>query len=474
MDEIIKLQNLNVNHSINEGLEILFFHILKETKSKYGFYLMRYPPDKEWAIPELYFDTDETKIINGSIILHSDILNKYEITKKISFINEKILDINLKCFTIPGVLLHPNIQIILVFVSFDEKQTETLLKPMIDKYIPMLCVHFLKKYIDSITNESNTSLIKTIGKMKSPINEIINVGGKDTKRSALSLAVIINDLIDLHKLKRNKLKLARSEVKIREIFTELNDVVEFKYSIDDDVPEVLYIDVKRMKQILLNFINNESFVYVSASMVIDINDVTDDNSEILCWALEFNIDNPEIVIDERLFISKKLISLMGGYLVNENDIVKFTIEACKDINSYSDNSLKKIKGRKILIVDNREERRVDIGHRLQKWDIDISFASTEIEGSLYLDESKNKIDLFIIGIPSFIDKILRFNIHKPYLQILDMNEHDSSSKNEYLTIKDITPINSPRSRKSSTTKPIFLTYPIEDIKLLNIIIELLN
>jgi hypothetical protein len=474
MDEIIKLQNLNVNHSINEGLEILFFHVLAETKSKYGFYMMRYPPDKEWFIPELYFDSHETKIINNSIILHSDAINKYQIVKNLSFINEKTIDSNLKCFTIPGVLLHPNIQIILVFVNFDETQSELLLKPIIDKYIPMLCIQFLKKYIDSLTNESNTSLIRTIGKMKSPINEIIMMSNKDTKRSALSLAMIINDLIDLHKLKRNRLKLTRSEVKIREIFAELTDVVEFKFSIDDDVPEILYIDAKRLKQILLNFINNDSFVYISASMVIDINDVTDDNSEILCWEIEFNIDNSETVVDERLFISKKLISLMGGYFVDENDTVKFTIEACKDINSYSDNSLKKIKGRKILIVDNHEERRIDIGHRLQKWDIDISFASTETEGSLYLDESKNKIDLFMVGIPTFIDKILRFNIHKPYLQILDMNDHGSSSKNEYLTVKDITPINSPRSRKSSVTKPVFLIYPIEDIKLLSTIIEVLN
>jgi hypothetical protein len=55
--------------------------------------------------------------------------------------------------------------------------------------------------------------------MKSPINEIIMMSNKDTKRSALSLAMIINDLIDLHKLKRNRLKLTRSEVKIREIFS---------------------------------------------------------------------------------------------------------------------------------------------------------------------------------------------------------------------------------------------------------------
>lgn len=505
MNELVKIQNLNINHSISEGLEILFFHILQETKSKYGFYMLRYPPDKEWLIPELYFDTHETKMLSYSMILHSNtissdskerIINKYHIAKNISstdeskssstdgskppFINDKLNDIHLKCFTIPEVLLHPNIQIVLVLINYNENYTEDLLKPTLDKYIPLLCVQFLKKYIDNVINESNISLVRTIGKMKSPINEIISIGdkiNKDIKKPALSLAMIINDLVDIYKLKRNRLKLVRTESKIRTIFQELTDIIEFNYIIDEDVPDILYVDSKRLKQVLLNFITNNSFVYVSASMVIDINNNDD---EILCWSLEFNIENAESVIDERLFISKKLVALMGGYLINENDMndqhsSKFTIEACRDMNSYSDNSLKKIKGKRILIIDNHEERRIDIGHRLQKWEMDIIFASTESEGSLFLDETKNKIDLFIVGIPTFIDKILRFNIHKPYLQILDFTDQkDPPSKNEYLTVKDVTPINSPRARKSSITKPLFLPYPIEGMKLLSIIIEILN
>jgi hypothetical protein len=83
MNEITKLQNLNIDQSINEGLEILFFHMLDETKSKYGFYMLRYPPDKEWIIPELYYNSHETRYINQSIILHSDVLNKYHLIKNI-------------------------------------------------------------------------------------------------------------------------------------------------------------------------------------------------------------------------------------------------------------------------------------------------------------------------------------------------------------------------------------------------------
>jgi len=470
MDEIVKLQNVNINNSINEGLEILFSHLITETKSKYGFYMLRYPPDKEWLIPELYFEDHSTKILNQYIILQSELLNKYQLVKKFTFINEKLIDSNIKCFQIPGILLHPNIQIIIILVNL----FDTDYSAIVNKYIPMFCIQFLKKYIDSVINENASSIMRTLGKIKSPINEIISYTDHEhvpeIKKSAISLAVIINDLVDLYKLKRNKMKLTREETKIRNVFVELNEVIDFKFAIDDDVPEMLYIDVKRLKQVLLNFISNDSFVYVSASMIIDM----DGDNEILCWSLEFNIENPESVIDERLFISKKLISLMGGYFTVDDDAVKFTIEACKDQNSYSDNSLKRIKGKKILIVDNHESRRLDLGHRLQKWELDISFASNEMEGSMFLDEKKNKIDLFIIGIPTFIDKLTKFNIHKPYLQILNTDVSESSQKNKYLSVKDTTPVNSPRSRKSSVTKPAFLTYPIEDIKLLNIIIEVLN
>lgn len=473
MDEIIQLQNISIHASISEGIDILFKHILLETKSKYGFYMLRYPPDKEWLVPELYYATGETRALNQSIILRTEILNKYQLVKSITFINEHLTDKHIHCFQLPAILLHPNIQIVIVIVNFDE--SDEIIKKQINMYTALLCIQFLKKYIDSTINENSVGMMRTIGKIKSPINEIISFTDNHPviKKSALSLAIIVNDLVDLYKLKRNKMKLDREEIDVRQIFSDLTNIIDFKYSIDDDVPEVLYLDVKRLKQVLLNFISNDSFVYLSASMIIDMNE----DVEILCWSLEFVIDTPENVIDERLMISKKLISLMGGYFVSDQkeNNVKFTIEACKNSHSYSDNSLKHIKGRKILIIDDCDMRRIDIGQRLQKWEIEIIFASNEQEGYLYLDETRNKIDLFIVGIPTFIEKIARFNIHKPVLQILgEVSKTTPHEKNEYLSVKDTTPINSPRIRKSSVSKPNFLLYPIEDIKLLNIIIDVLN
>ncbi len=470
MDEIVKLQNINVHTSINEGIEILFKHVLSETKSKYGFYMLRYPPDKQWLIPEMYYETGETRSINQSVILHTEILNKYHLAKSITFISEKIIDINVNCFQLPSILLHPNIQIVIVIINFGDAEND--IKKQISEYTTLFCIQFLKKYIDDSINENSTSMMRTIYKIKAPINEIISFTDNNPtiKKSALSLAIIINDLVDIYKLKRNKMKLVREETNIRQMFKELVNIIDFKYSIDDDVPEALFLDSKRLKQVLLNFISNDSFVYVTATMIIDMND----NTEILCWSVEFLIDSPENVVDERLFISKKITSLMGGYFISDNDekTVKFTIEACRDQRDYSDNSLKKLKNKRILILDNQNERRVDLGQRLQKWDLDIIFASNEQEGSLYLDETKNKIDLYIIGIPIFIEKLNQFGVHKPYLQILETEEQ--FQKTGYLSIKDTTPVNSPRSRRSSVTKPSFLPYPIEDIRLLNIIIETFN
>lgn len=473
MNELIGIQNININQSINEGLEILFFHILQETKSKYAFYMLRYPPDREWTITDLYFENNEKNNINETMMLRSNILNKHDIIKEISFIKETIQIDNIKCFNIPANLLHPNIQIIVVLINYSGTN-DTLITDVINKYIILLSIQFLKKYVNNIINESNTSIVKTLTKIKIPIYEIMESKTLDlVKKSSLSLAMVINDLIDLYKLKRNKLKLNFEETNIINLINEIQKIVNFKY-VSDEIPDVLFIDSKRLKQILLNLLTSNSVIIIDCEMKIDIDE---NDNEFICWSIDFVIENPETLIDERLFIIKKLISLMGGFFTCETDtdgkfeLVKFNIEAYKDQKSYSDGTLRYFKGKKILIIDSDEKRRIELGHQLQKWEFDISFASRENEGTILLNRN---FDLYIIGINSFIDKLNKFNITKPYLRLLDTSvESDPHSKTDYY-IKDVTPVNSPRLRKISNVKPNILPYPSDSLRMLSVIAEVLS
>ena len=284
--------------------------------------------------------------------------------------------------------------------------------------------------------------------MKIPINEIIVSPNKIdiVKKSSVNIAMIINDLVDLYKLKRNKLILIREEINIKDLLTEINLIINFTFDIDDDVPKTIFIDIKRLKQVLLNIITNNTYIYVNAT--ISIND--DEKSDTFCHIINFNVENSDILKDERLFITKKLISLMGGFCNFTNNNLTFNIEGYKDMNSYSNFTLKRIKGKKILIIDNDTDRRLDLGNKLKQWDLDLSFASTENEGKILIEKN---YDLFITNFQSLISII---DIHKPILYLVTNNEIELT----------------PRNRKTSLSKYITLLYPIDDMKLLTIIIEL--
>jgi hypothetical protein len=70
------------------------------------------------------------------------------------------------------------------------------------------------------------------------------------------------------------------------------------------------------------------------------------NDFLLVNSEEFNIENPEVLTEERTYITKKLISLMNGKFIMNEDHAKFSLETYKNSETFSYNTLKKIKGKK--------------------------------------------------------------------------------------------------------------------------------
>jgi len=87
----------------------------------------------------------------------------------------------------------------------------------------------------------------------------------DIKTAGLNLLSIINDILDLSKVESGKLELVEKEYPIREIVQGAVNLVQMiaeqkglhiKLQMTHDIPNVLYGDVGKIRQILINMLNN--------------------------------------------------------------------------------------------------------------------------------------------------------------------------------------------------------------------------
>ena len=133
---------------------------------------------------------------------------------------------------------------------------------------------------DAANRSKSIFLAKMSHEIRTPINAIIGMNemilreedrqdiieyGMDVKRSAYSLLSTVNDILDLSKIESGKMELVFAEY---DFCTLLHDVVnmismkakdkelEIKLSLDEQLPSKLYGDDVRLRQILINLLNN--------------------------------------------------------------------------------------------------------------------------------------------------------------------------------------------------------------------------
>lgn len=98
------------------------------------------------------------------------------------------------------------------------------------------------------------------------------------KECSFNLMTIINDILDYSKLEVGKISLDIKSMNLRECFESTNDIIlskvyekslEYTFSIDPTIPEYIYGDGNRIKQILLNLLSNS--IKFTDSGSIDVN-----------------------------------------------------------------------------------------------------------------------------------------------------------------------------------------------------------
>lgn len=111
---------------------------------------------------------------------------------------------------------------------------------------------------------------------KTEDKEIKSYAG-DVQLASNLLLGLVNDILDLSQMEMDKMKLVPVSYRTEELFGELSDLVRvrmerkglnFFIDIDPAIPSVLYGDAKRIKQILLNLLDNASKYTESGSVLL--------------------------------------------------------------------------------------------------------------------------------------------------------------------------------------------------------------
>ena len=248
-------------------------------------------------------------------------------------------------------------------------------------------------------------------------------------KSANSLLLLINDILDYSKIEAGKLKLGIVSFNLRSLMEDIKDMllinvkernIDFDIRIDPSVSEKLIGDPRRIKQILLNLIGNALKFTLKGFIEIEIYQISEIDRDV---TLYFKVIDSGIGIsqDEKvklfktfsqvdtsttrkyggtglgLAISKELVSMMDGEIgvvsrKSEGSTFWFTIKVEKEAEKFKKKSI-------LLVNSNKLSRKVLIKN-LKNLDIQLKTVNNGDAGLQKLQSSKKNgqfFDLIIIN-----------------------------------------------------------------------------
>ena len=277
--------------------------------------------------------------------------------------------------------------------------------------------------------------------------------------SGNSLLTIINDILDLSKIEAGKLEiqpsfmdLGRTIIEIKQLFTKKveDKSIDFLIDISDGLPNAVFLDPLRFRQIIINLIGNsikfteKGYVRITAkhkyieagisyaddSTQTNLNKIDERHCDITLTIEDTGIGIPSDQIDKifkpfeqvqgqsarkfggtglGLSISTKLVKLMNGIIKVTSEFKKGTIFTisfsnlqCKEkFNLGSDEDKQQeldiiFNPAKILLIDDVETNRLILNAYIQNYGLSIIEALNPEDAH---DKLKNeKFDLIIIGL----------------------------------------------------------------------------
>ena len=324
--------------------------------------------------------------------------------------------------------------------------------------------------------------------IRTPMNGVIGMTGllEDTKLSPEqkdyvntirisgdSLLTIINDILDFSKIESGKMELENNPFEIRSCIEETFDLIAAKaqekgldlvYLIEPAVPEAIFGDVTRTRQILVNLINNavkftkEGEIFVKVKMLSD----TDEGMKLQFEVRDSGIGIPKDRIN-RLFkvfsqvdasttrkyggtglglaICKKLTKLMGGRIWVESvhghgSTFIFTIQtkiAPFEQKKIFEHRIAELENKSVLLVDDNETNLKILRIQCLNWGLRPTTAISGKEALEILENTQLDFGILDMNMPEMSGLELGQIISQKYKMPMMMLSSGTKPENEKLT-----------------------------------------
>lgn len=456
---------LNHNQSFFE-FEFAALNFFKPEKNRYAYKLEGF--DKDWIYAEEKRTATYANLIPGEYIFkvkgsnNDNIWNENETSIKVT-----ILPAYWQTWWFKSLIIIGSIGSLISFISYRSKhaykrqkeleatikertkelaqttQNEITARKLVEKALKKAEKANKAKsdFLANMSHEIRTPLNGVLGmadilektKLEPEQKELINT----IQNSGSLLLSVLNNILDLSKVESGNWEIESSSFDLKKCIEDTLDLfsikadqkgIELIYLIEKEVPSVVIGDGSKLRQVLVNLVENALKFTEKGEIFIKVflmNKVANPNDlEIGFVVQDTGIGIPEEKLSKLfqsfyqvdlstskkyggaglgLAISRRLVELMGGNISVESrhgkgTLFSFSIKANKDATSVNNSfSISKdLVNKKILLVDDSDRNLSVLKYYFKQWNLQSTVASSEKEALFVLRQDASSFDLIII------------------------------------------------------------------------------